>query len=145
MAWGVRNLISTQAYTFFTQRDDRKAGPLVKLMEDAGQQVPDELRAMCRGGSNYGSSMQFSNGRGGGGNGHYGDGGGNGHYGGGGGGGSNGHYGDNGGNGHYGGGGSGGGGAPSGRGRGVDNRPAWMTETQQAPPPAPPAPVDDMD
>ena len=43
------------------------------------------------------------------------------------------------GNGHYGGGGSGG------RGRGVDNRPAWMTETQQAPPPAPPAPVDDMD
>ena len=109
------------AYTFFTARDDRKAAPLVKLMEDAGQQVPDELRAMVRGGSNYGSSMQFSNGRGGGGNGHYG-----------GGGGSNGHYGDNGGNGHYGGGGSGGGGAPSGRGRGVDNRPAWMAE--QAPP-----------
>ena len=74
-------------------------------MEDAGQQVPDELRAMVRGGgSNYGSSMQFSNGRGGGGNGHYGDGGGNGHYGGGGGG---------------------------GRGRGVDNRPAWMSETRQ--------------
>ena len=34
---------------------------------------------------------------------------------------------------------------PNGAGRGVDNRPAWMTETQQAPPPAPPAPVDDMD
>ena len=116
------------AYTFFTARDDRKAGPLVKLMEDAGQQVPDELRAMVRGGGFMGLSMQFSNGRGGGGRG----GGGNGHYGGGGGGGSNGHYGDNGGNGHYGGGGSGGGGAPSGRGRGVDNRPAWMAE--QAPP-----------
>ena len=57
------------AYTFFTARDDRKAAPLVKLMEDAGQQVPDELRAMCRGGSNYGSSMQFSSG-----NGHYGGG-----------------------------------------------------------------------
>jgi len=107
MAWGVRNLISTQAYTFFTARDDRKAGPLVKLMEDAGQQVPDELRAMCRGGSNYGSSMKFSAGGGRGGNGHYGDGGGNGHYG-------------------------GGGGAGGGRGRGVDNRPAWMAE--QAPP-----------
>merc|ERR1719460_3167348 len=75
-------------------------------MEDAGQQVPDELRAMVRGGGHMGSSMQFSSGRGGGGNGHYGDGGGNGHYGGGGGGG--------------------------GRGRGVDNRPAWMAE--QAPP-----------
>jgi len=98
------------AYTFFTARDDRKAGPLVKLMEDAGQQVPDELRAMVRGGAYMGSSMQFSAGggrgaRGSGGNGHYGDGGGNGHYGGGGGG---------------------------GRGRGVDNRPAWMAE--QAPP-----------
>ena len=81
-------------------------------MEDAGQQVPDELRAMVRGGgSNYGSSMQFSNGRGGGGNGHYGDGGGNGHYGGGGG----------------------------GRGRGVDNRPAWMSETQGVAPPRMPA------
>ena len=82
-------------------------------MEDAGQQVPDELRAMVRGGgSNYGSSMQFSNGRGGGGNGHYGDGGGNGHYGGGGGG---------------------------GRGRGVDNRPAWMSETQGVAPPQMPS------
>ena len=65
------------AYTFFTQRDDRKAAPLVKLMEDAGQQVPDELRAMVRGGGHMGSSMQFSNGRGGG-NGHYGGGGGGG-------------------------------------------------------------------
>ena len=44
------------------------------------------------------------------------------------GGGGTGHYGDGGGNG-------------GGRGRGVDNRPAWMTETQQAPV----APVDDMD
>ena len=66
------------AYTFFTARDDRKAAPLVKLMEDAGQQVPDELRAMVRGGGHMGSSMQFSNGRGGGGNGHYGGGGGGG-------------------------------------------------------------------
>ena len=115
------------AYTFFTARDDRKAGPLVKLMEDAGQQVPDELRAMVRGGGHMGSSMQFSSGggrrgQGGGGNGHYGDGGG-----------SNGHYGDSGGNGHYGGGGGGG------RGRGVDNRPAWMSETQGVAPPQMPS------
>jgi ATP-dependent RNA helicase DDX5/DBP2 len=115
------------AYTFFTARDDRKAGPLVKLMEDAGQDVPDELRAMVRGGGHMGSSMQFSSGggrrgQGGGGNGHYGDGGG-----------SNGHYGDSGGNGHYGGGGGGG------RGRGVDNRPAWMSETQGVAPPRMPS------
>ena len=53
----------------------------MKLMEDAGQDVPDELRAMVRGGSFMGSSMQFSSGRGGGGGGgaargHYGGGGG---------------------------------------------------------------------
>ena len=110
------------AYTFFTQRDDRKAGPLIKLLEDAKQPVPDELRSMCRGGG-MGSSMQFSGGggsygggrragRGGGGGGNYSPGGGasgGSNYGPGGGASGGGSYGPSGGGGNYGPGGGGGG------------------------------------
>ena len=53
------------AYTFMGPRDDRKAAPLVKLMEEAGSHVSDGLRAMAGGGGGgYGSSMQFSRGGG---------------------------------------------------------------------------------
>jgi len=35
------------AITFFTQQDGKKAKPLVKILQDAGQQVPKELAAMA--------------------------------------------------------------------------------------------------
>ncbi|EGB05624.1 hypothetical protein AURANDRAFT_2696, partial [Aureococcus anophagefferens] len=50
------------AYTFFTQRDDRKAAQLVKLLDDAQAEVPDELRAMAQGRGFCPSNMQFSQG-----------------------------------------------------------------------------------
>jgi ATP-dependent RNA helicase DDX5/DBP2 len=59
------------AYTFFTRKDAGKASSLVKIMEQAGQQIPPELLNMARGGGQvYGSSMQFSSGGGGGGGGY---------------------------------------------------------------------------
>jgi ATP-dependent RNA helicase DDX5/DBP2 len=65
------------AYTFFTRKDAGKASSLVKIMEQAGQQIPPELLSMARGGGQvYGSTMQFSGGGGGGG---YGGGGGGGY------------------------------------------------------------------
>jgi ATP-dependent RNA helicase DDX5/DBP2 len=58
------------AYTFFTRKDAGKASSLVKIMEQAGQQIPPQLLSMARGGGQiYGSSMQFSGGGGGGGGG----------------------------------------------------------------------------
>jgi ATP-dependent RNA helicase DDX5/DBP2 len=69
------------AYTFFTRKDAGKASSLVKIMEQAGQQVPPQLMSMARGGGQiYGSTMQFSGtgGGGGGGGGGFGFGGGGG-------------------------------------------------------------------
>jgi len=102
------------AYTFFTRKDGGRASALIQVMEQAGQEVPNELRGMSGGYQDRGSSMQFSRGGGGGGGygGRGGGGGGGGYRGGGGGGG----YG--GGGGGYGGGGGGyGGGGRSPRGR----------------------------
>lgn len=104
------------AYTFFSRKDSSKAAGLIKIMEQAGSPVPDELRSLGRGGGYGGSSMQFSSGsRGGGGyGGGYGGGGGGKSYGGGGGGSS---YGGSGGGGYGGGGGGGGYGGSSGDSR----------------------------
>jgi ATP-dependent RNA helicase DDX5/DBP2 len=56
------------AYTFFTRKDGGKASGLIKIMEQAGQNIPPELLSMSRGGGQiYGSTMQFSSGGGGGG------------------------------------------------------------------------------
>ncbi|KAJ1494788.1 P-loop containing nucleoside triphosphate hydrolase protein, partial [Baffinella frigidus] len=52
------------AYTFFTRKDSQKAGPLIAVMEGAGQEVPPELRQMGGGGGGrqFSSSMQFGRG-----------------------------------------------------------------------------------
>jgi len=69
-----------KAFTFIGRKDSRKAGELVKIMEDAGCPVGDDLRSLAGGSRGFsGSSMQFSSG---GGRGGYGGGGGGGYGGG---------------------------------------------------------------
>ncbi|CAD5223847.1 unnamed protein product [Bursaphelenchus okinawaensis] len=45
------------AYTFFTQTDAPKAKDLIKVLEEASQNVPDELREMGSGGGSFKSSF----------------------------------------------------------------------------------------
>ena len=70
------------AYTFFTRKDSSRASALIKIMQQAGQEVSPELMSMGGGFQHAGSSMQFSRGGGGGGGGYRGGGGGGGGYGG---------------------------------------------------------------
>eukprot|EP00039_Didymoeca_costata_P013428 m.203796 g.203796 ORF g.203796 m.203796 type:complete len:359 (-) comp15768_c0_seq12:182-1258(-) len=59
------------AYTFFETKDSGRASELIKVMEDAGSKVPDELRQMSsRTPQMRGSAMQFSGGGSGGYGGH---------------------------------------------------------------------------
>jgi len=45
---------SGTAYTFFDRRDSKKARPLIKVLEEAGQQVPNELRQLAASAPSYG-------------------------------------------------------------------------------------------
>lgn len=65
------------AYTFFSRKDSKKAGELIKIMSEAGSEVPPELSQLGRYGGYGGSTMRFS-----GGGGRFGGGGGGSSYGG---------------------------------------------------------------
>jgi len=57
-----------KAYTFFTRSDEKRASQLIGVLKRAGQEVPDELQRMDRGGGDRGGggSSRGGFGRGGG-------------------------------------------------------------------------------